>query len=314
MNILITGITGFVGKYLTKYLLEQDENLKIYGTYIDQDESDNSQNNLPGVELIKCDIASDLEVDDVVKKTQPDFIYHLAAMSSGDESDRDKVFKVNVDGTINIIRSCQDLNKKIRIMLASTSYIYGSSNECQPFVESDKEKPVGIYAESKLEMERRAKEYLSNNIEIIISRAFNHTGPGQIDNFVVPAFSKQIAEIEAGKIDPTLKVGNLEAIRDFLDVRDVIKAYYLLATQGKSGEIYNIASGSRYSIQEILDILLSLSKSEIKVEKDPNRMRPSDIACSIGSYEKIKKELGWSPKIDFNKTLRLTLDYWRDKI
>lgn len=314
MNILITGVTGFVGKYLTKYLLEQNSDVKIFGTYIDDREYENSKNELKNVDLIKCDIASETDIKNIIRKIKPDYIYHLAAMSSGNESEREKVFQVNVNGTMNILKECQKIDKKVRVLLASTSYIYGSSEKCQPFLETDEENPVGIYAESKLEMEKRAKEYLSDKIEIIISRAFNHTGPGQTDNFVVPAFAKQIAEIEKGLIDPILRVGNLEAVRDFLDVRDVIRVYHLLLTKGKSGEIYNVASGKKYSIKEILNKLLSYSKKQITIEKDPDRMRPSDIACSVGDYGKIKTELGWYPEIDFNKTLRLTLDYWRDKI
>ncbi len=314
MNILITGITGFVGKYLTEYLLGRDQDVKIFGTYLDDRDYTDSHGKFPEVEFLKCDIADKLEVDNVIKKSTPDYVYHLAAMSSGNESDREKVFKVNVDGTVNILRSCQTISKKMRIMLASTSYIYGSGANCRPFTESDMENPIGIYAESKLEMERMAKKYITDQVEIIISRAFNHTGPGQTENFVVPAFAKQIAEIEKGINQPVIQVGNLNAIRDFSDVRDVIRAYNLLATEGKSGEIYNIASGTHYSIAEILELLLSFSGIKIKIKKDSSRMRPSDIACSVGSFSKIKKELEWSPKIDFKDTLKLTLDYWRSKI
>lgn len=314
MKVLITGITGFVGKYLYDFLIDQEPNIKIFGTYIDEKEHEIQQKLLQQADLLRCDIANFLEVDELIKKNKPDYIYHMAAMSSGDESDRSKVFMVNVDGTVNILKSCHDSGKKLRIILASTSYIYGSSPDCMPFTETDPVNPVGIYAESKLKMERKAKAYLSDNIDLIISRAFNHTGPGQTDNFVVPAFARQIAEIEKGLVKPVLKVGNLEAIRDFSDVRDVVRAYYLLAKKGRTGEIYNIASGNKFSIQKILDSLLSLSKKKIRVEKDPQRMRPSDITCSVGSYQKIKKDLGWQPEIDFKDTIKLTLDYWRSKI
>lgn len=313
-NILITGITGFVGKYLARYLVKQNSEINIFGTYVDEKEYLSFANEFKKVRIFKCDITDDLEADKVIKKSTPDYVYHLAAMSSGNESDRKKVFKVNVDGTVNILRFCQALSKKTRIMLASTSYIYGSSKNCRPFTENDAENPVGIYAESKLEMERVAKKYITDQVEIIISRAFNHTGPGQTENFVVPAFAKQIAEIEKGIKQPVIQVGNLNAVRDFLDVRDVIRAYHLLATEGKSGEIYNLASGKHYSIAEILELLLSLSEIKIKIKKDSSRMRPSDIACSVGSFSKINKELGWSPEIDFKDTLKLTLDYWRSKI
>jgi len=314
MNILITGIAGFVGKYLVEYLLKRDKNVKIFGTYLAEKDSPGSSNNFSQVKFYQCDISNRLEVDGVIRASRPDYIYHLAAMSSGSESDRKKVFNVNVGGTVNILQSCKIINKKIRILLASTSYIYGSSKNCLPFKESDPENPVGIYAESKLAMEQRAEEFLSDKIEIVISRAFNHTGPGQTENFVVPAFAKQIAEIEKRICEPIIKVGNLDAVRDFLDVRDVTRAYYVLIKKGESGEIYNIASGGKYRIREILDRLLSLSGEKINIIKDRERMRPSDIACSVGSYEKIKKEFGWEPKIDFSETLKLTLDYWRSKI
>jgi len=311
-QILITGISGFVGSHLVKRLLsDYRDQLKISGTYFDKRELPSLNDYKDKIDLQACDIGDAQQVQKVVSEIKPDYICHLAAMSSGAETDREKVFQVNVEGTLNILRACQDLNKKVRVLLASTGYVYGSTDDKQPFTESDSVNPHGIYAESKLEMEKQALELAPKNVEVIISRAFNHTGPGQTQNFVVPAFAQQIAEIEIGNAKPVIQVGNLEAVRDFFDVEDAVRAYKLLLEKGRSGEIYNLASSQAVKISEILNKLLTLSDKKIKIEQDPDRMRPSDIAYSVGSFQKIKDELDWQPTIDLDKMLAKVLDYWR---
>ncbi|MBU1178592.1 GDP-mannose 4,6-dehydratase [Patescibacteria group bacterium] len=315
MKILITGVSGFVGSYLLEKLFRNsEESLAVHGTYVNNKEQDNISHWKEKINLHACDISNADQVQAVIKEVQPDQVYHLAAMSSGAAEDREKVLAVNVVGTLNILQACQDLNKKVRVLLTSTGYVYGSSAEQQPFSEEDKPQPMGVYAESKYEMEKKVLAADLSNVEIIISRAFNHTGPKQTPDFVVPAFAKQIAEIEAGRSQPTLFVGNLEAIRDFFDVRDAVKAYTLLMSKGKSGEIYNVASGQAIQISEILDKLLTLSAKKINIEQDKDRMRPSDLAHCVGSYDKIQNELGWEPEINFDNTLSDVLDYWRTEI
>lgn len=314
MNILITGITGFVGSHLSEFLLKQNSNDKVFGTYFNEKELANISDVRNQIELYKCDIAAKDQINEVARKSMPDYVYHLAGASSGAEEDRKKVFSVNVDGTVNLLESLKKTSKNIKILLASTGYVYGNADDKSPLTEKSEVKPMGIYAESKLEMEKQAKNFRKSNLAIFITRAFNHTGPRQSPDFVVPAFAKQIAEIEKKIKKPFLHVGNLEAVRDFLDVRDVIAAYHVIMTQAKSGNIYNIASGRGVKIKDVLEKLLTLASVEIKIRKDVNRLRPADISYSVGSFMKINEEFGWQPKISFKETLKSTLNFWRKNI
>ena len=263
MKILITGISGFVGSYLTEELLGNDnQDIEIHGTYINEGELSGIDHLREKVSLHKCDICQPDEVAEVIESVSPDQIYHLAGIASPADSDRAKVFAVNVSGTLNIIKACQKLNKPVRVLLASTGYVYGSADNQQPFTEKSEIKAAGVYAESKLEMEQQAMKLKPKNVGIVISRSFNHIGPRQTPAFVAPAFAKQIAEIEAEIIEPIIKVGNLEAVREFFDVRDAVKAYKLLIEKGRLGEIYNVASGEAVKISDLLDKLLTLSSKQ----------------------------------------------------
>ncbi|TSC91690.1 MAG: GDPmannose 4,6-dehydratase, partial [Candidatus Berkelbacteria bacterium Licking1014_85] len=200
------------------------------------------------------------------------------------------------------------IGKKVKILLASSGMVYG---DCpKPAKETDKIKPIGDYAQSKAQMEKEALKFKNTNLQIVITRAFNHTGPGQKLGFVVPDFANQIAQIEKGKLSPKMKVGDLSAKRNFLDVRDVVSAYQLIMEKSKSS-LYNIATAKPYSIEQILKILLSFSKVKIDVQIDKSKLRPSDVQKSTGSIAKIKKELGWQPKIPLETTLKKTLNFWR---
>jgi GDP-4-dehydro-6-deoxy-D-mannose reductase len=318
-KILVTGISGFVGSFLTEYLLNCPTGPagEVFGTFLDEREFKNIRHIQNKIKLFKNDITSKDQISDLISKIKPDQVIHLAAIASAYDRDREKVFKINVRGTLNLLEGCKNLKNKVRILLASTGYIYGSNTKDSSgvinlFTEDDDVKPIGIYAESKLKMEQEAKKFLKyKNLEIIITRAFSHTGPRQAPLFVIPAFCQQIAEIEKGNKKEELAVGNTETVRDFSDVRDVIRAYRLILNKGKSGEIYNIASGKGYLIKDVLTRLLTLSKKKISIKRDIKRYRRAEIEISIGSFEKLNKLTGWRPEIDLNKTLEDTLNYWR---
>lgn len=314
MKILITGISGFVGGYLVEEILNNNKKADIYGTYINKKELGSFEKYKSTVKSFRCNICEPEEVEKVIAKIQPEQIYHLAGIASPADKDREKVMTVNVAGTINILQACQKLANPVRILLASTGYVYGSADNQQPFTEESELNAIGIYAKSKLEMEKQALDFLADDLEIIISRAFNHIGPKQTPDFVASAFAKQIAEIEAGINPPVIYVGNLEAVRDFLDVVDVVKAYRLLMENGRLGEKYNVASGKATKIVEILNKLLTLSTKKISIEQDKDRLRPSDLAYSVGNYAKIQQKLGWQPTISFDQTLQNVLDYWRQEV
>lgn len=310
-KILITGISGFAGSFLSEYLIKKKD-IQLFGTIFGNKDIDNIDCLRDKIKLFECDIRNMDRVKEIIFKVKPDYLYHLAAFASGAGEDKEKIFKINVKGTLNILESCKALNKRVKILLASTGYVYGSNEDKIPFKETDPVSPIGFYAQSKLEMENEARKYLNSNLEIIITRAFNHTGPRQSLQFVIPSFAFQIANCEKSKQSEIL-VGNLEAVRDFSDVRDVVRAYDLILEKGKSGEIYNIATGRGWSIQEVLNKLLTFSKKKISIRKDPKRMRQSEIKISIGSFEKIKRITGWQPTIKLETTLKDTLNYWREK-
>ncbi|NQU99676.1 MAG: GDP-mannose 4,6-dehydratase [Parcubacteria group bacterium] len=315
MRILITGISGFVGSFLTEYLLNNKDNIQVAGTIYSENDLKNIEHLKDNLDLFKCDIRDYEKVNKIILEYKPDQIYHLAGIAETTEKDKQKLYDINVGGTLNILESCKKIEHNFKILLVSTGYVYGSlkDDKEQSFTEDSEIKPIGMYAKSKYKMEKKAQKYFDlENIEIIISRSFNHTGPRQTTEFVIPAFCEQIAKIEKEKLGSVISVGNLETIRDFTDVRDVVRAYILLMEKGVSEETYNVASDQGCSIQEKLDKILTLSDKEIKIEKDLNRIRKSDLEISIGSFEKINRQCGWKPEISINKTLKDTINYWRN--
>lgn len=308
-KIFITGITGFAGSYLAKYL--RDLNLKIFGTYLNSPHS----SDLQGVELIQLDLIDKTQVKNVMEELNPDYIFHLAALTSNKQSFEDpaRVLTNNITAELNILEVLKDLNSKARILITSSAEVYGKVDKKNlPIDEDTPLNPTTPYAVSKIAQDYLGLQYFSTfGLEIIRARPFNHIGPGQSDIFVTSAFAKKIAEIEKGKTEPVLTVGNLEAKRDFTDVRDMVKAYYLLIQKGVAGEVYNIGSGKDYAISEVLNILLSFSDKEIEVKVDKDLLRPNDTPELVSDNSKIKKATGWKAEIPLEKSLLDILEYWR---
>lgn len=313
MRALITGIEGFVGSYLTDELIKN--NIDVFGTYFDERTlKDELKQN---TSLFHMDITDFEQVNQVIKEVQPDYIFHLAAQSSAAVSWKNPqlTMTVNVNGTINLLEAVKNSGLKSRIVLIGSSEEYGIVNESEnPITEEQELRPGNPYSVSKITQEKLAELYIkAYDMDIIMTRSFNHTGPGQQPTFVIPDFAKRIAEIEQGIIDPVLYVGNLEAKRDFSDVRDVVKAYYLIAKEGIKGEVYNVGSGISYSIKELLEYMLQKSLIKISIEKDKNRMRPSDNPVIQCDNKKVYK-LGWKPEVDIFNTIDDVMIYWRDMI
>lgn len=318
MKVLITGITGFAGSHLAEYLLTQ-KNCKVYGIYRWRSRMENINHLMNKIKLFECDLRDAVSVNNVIKQVKPDLIFHLAAQSYVPMSwvAPAETLTTNIIGELNIFESVRNIGlKDCRIQLACSSEEYGLVYPSEvPIKETNPLRPLSPYGVSKVAQDLLGFQYQkSYGLNIIRTRAFNHTGPRRGEVFVTSNFSKQIAEIEKGKRAPVIYVGNLEAVRDFTDVRDVARAYYLCLTKGTSGEVYNICSGKGYKIREVLDLLLELSKIKIQVKTDPKRLRPSDVELLIGDYSKIKKEIGWKPEIPFKKTLQDLLDYWRERV
>ena len=318
-KILITGATGFVGSHLAEYLVDKYNDNEFYGTYL----SDSSLKNLEAVRnhinLTKLDLSNEKEVFELIEKIKPSTIFHLAAMSSAADSFSSPAESIinNIHSQVNILEGVRKLNLvDSKILIISSAEVYGDVDKNDlPIDENVNFRPTNPYAVSKLTQDFLGLQYfLSYNLKIIRVRPFNHIGPRQSPGFVVAAFAKKIVEIEKGKGNGVLTVGNLEAKRDFTDVRDMVKAYDLAVSIGVLGEVYNLGSGISYKISDILNKLLSLSKAEIKVEVDKSLFRPIDNPDLVCDAAKFKKLTGWIPEIGIDTTLKDTLDYWRNII
>ncbi|MHB0913545.1 MAG: GDP-mannose 4,6-dehydratase [Armatimonadota bacterium] len=264
---------------------------------------------VPGAELLPCRMEERAEVEAAVAAARPALVYHLAAESSvsGSLADPARVFQVNVMGTLNLLSALRDAPDLHAVVLASSGEVYGGGaglTEDAPF------SPCSPYAASKACADLHAGE---SSLPVVRLRLFNHIGPGQSERFVVSSLAKQIAEIEAGRIPPRLSVGNLAAVRDFTDVRDVARAY-LLAADCTPGEAYNVCSGRAVAVGEILEMLLAASDAEIEIAPDPERMRPADVPVLSGSSAKFTEATGWRPEIPLDRTLSDVLDYWRVQV
>jgi len=321
MKILITGISGFVGSHLAEYCLSMP-GVEVYGTVLFHhlgDEEKRIERIKDKIKLFECNLTNRIAVERVLQEVKPDKIFHLAAQSFVKVSwdgPEDTIFN-NIMSELNIFESCRSLGINPVIQIAGSSEEYGLILENElPVKEINPLRPLSPYAVSKIGQEMLGYQYCkSYGLKTILTRAFNHEGPGRGEQFVTSTFAKQIAEIEKGKREPIVRVGNLQAQRDYTDVRDVIRAYWLATEKCEFGKPYNICSGKVWVIKDVLDFLLSIStKKGIKVEQDPERMRPSDVQILKGDYTEFKKATGWEPKIPFEKTLEDTLNYWREKV
>jgi GDP-4-dehydro-6-deoxy-D-mannose reductase len=310
LKAFITGLTGFVGQYLADFL--QKNKIKVYGTSYPEKPPPNKKN------IFHIDIRKEKKLSQFIKEIKPEFVFHLAAISNVHVSweKRKITMETNVIGTFNLLEAVRKFSPQSKILLVGSSDIYGYSIEKKRLLKENLDtNPINPYGVSKNCQEIIGKFYSSiENIWIIITRSFNHTGPGQNPSFVCSDWAKQIAEIEKGKREPIVKVGNLESIRDFSDVRDIVRAYFLLLLKGKKGEIYNVCSGKAYSLRKILDILISYSKISIKVEIDTKKLRKTDFPFLVGDNSKLISHTGWQPQIQIEETLLDLLNYWRQKV
>ncbi|MBM3281748.1 MAG: GDP-mannose 4,6-dehydratase [Candidatus Diapherotrites archaeon] len=317
MRALITGITGFVGSHLAEYLLSQG--LEVDGTYRWRSRMDNIDSIKHKIGLIECDLRDPFSTYSAIKRSEPDYIFHLAAQSFVRASFDHPAGTIdsNVHGTINVLEGVRhaEINPVIQVACSSEEYGFVTPQEV-PIKETNPLRPLSPYAVSKVAEEMLAYQYhKSYGLKTIITRTFNHEGPRRGDVFVTSNFAKQVAEIEKGKRSPIIQVGNLNAQRDYTDVRDVVRAYYLAVQKCDYAEAYNICSGRPWVIRDMLNYLVSKShKKDIRVEVDQSRMRPSDVEILHGDYSKFHQKTGWKPEIPFEKTLDDTLDYWRARI
>ncbi len=309
-KVLITGAAGFVGHYLTETLLEK---YQITGTDV------TGVNPNPKIDYFPGDILDKKFLADLISKEKPEVVFHLAAKSQTWDRNVEEVFKINMLGTINLyetvlgVRQNSDYNPKI--FFISSSEVYGNTTDPKNITEDSPLFPTKFYSASKAASDRLSYSFTqSEKLNILILRPFTHTGPGQGKGFVVPDFASQVAELEKNPKSNVLMVGNLEPIRDYLDVRDVVAAYKSIIDKNWTpGDSYNICSGKGVKIKEILEILLMLSDKKLTVKEDPSKLRASDTPVYVGNNQKFVKLTGWEPKIPLETTLKDTLDFWRSK-
>ena len=315
MRALITGITGFAGSHLADFLLAEHPEVEVFGTFRWRSRRDNIEHLEGKVKLLETDLRDYASVHTALAAARPDAIFHLAAQSFVPTSWNapTETLTSNVVGQTNIFEAVRALGLDPAIQIACSSEEYGLVLPHEtPIKETNPLRPLSPYAVSKVAQDYLGYQYFqSYGIKAIRTRGFNHTGPRRGEVFVTSNFAKQVAEIEAGLNPPVMRVGNLDAVRDFTDVRDMVRAYWLATRRAKPGEVYNIATGSGITIRAMLDKLLALAKVEVKVETDPARLRPSDVEVLIGDSSKFRADTGWEPRIPFDTTLADLLDYWR---
>lgn len=320
-KVLITGITGFVGSHLSDYILTEFPDVQILGLVRWRSPKDNIKHILNKIILCYGDLLDLPSLEAILRKHKPDVIFHLAAQSYVDFSFLAPIstLEANVIGTCNLLEAVKRLKLDSGydpiVHICSSSEVYGQVKENEvPIKENNPFRPASPYAVSKVAEDMLGFQYwLSWKIKTIRTRMFTHTGERRGEVFVVSNFAKQVAEIEAGLKEPVIKVGNLKSVRTFLDVKDAVRAYWIMVNKCPPGEVYNMGGVETMTVEEMLNKLLKLSKvSDIKVEVDPARLRPSDVTLQIPCMDKFQKAVNWKPEIKFEKTLENTLNYWRE--
>jgi len=315
LKALITGISGFVGSYLAEFLLASGE-WEVAGTVFGP--YDNIADLGDRLELYPAELSRLEVMTFILEQARPDAVFHLAAQPLVSVSRRDpwSTLEGNIHMQLNVLEAVARVNPSCRILAVGSSEEYGLVTERDlPISEDTPFRPLSPYAVSKVGQDLLALQYhLTHGLHVIRARPFNHIGPRQRLGFVAPDFASQVAAIELGRREPVIAVGNLEAERDFSDVRDVVRAYVSLITSGTPGQVYNIGSGEAHSIQEVLDVLLSMSTVSVHVRRDPARMRPSEVPRIVCDCTRLRAETGWQPTIPFEQSLRDVLDYWRVQV
>jgi GDP-4-dehydro-6-deoxy-D-mannose reductase len=312
MRALITGVGGFVGRHLLQHLQEAGDEVCGLGRPLDCLD-------LPAsVRVFHTDLSDRAAVEGVVRETQPQAIYHLAAQSSPAESLSDPWATLgnNLLGQINLFEAVLSVGLQPRVLVIGSSDEYGRvAPEDVPTHEDVPLRPTTPYAVSKVGQDVMGFQYFAQHgLPVIRVRPFNHTGPGQDARFVIPSFARQLAQIEAGQRDPVLRVGNLDVARDFTDARDMVCAYRLALVAGLPGDVYNLGRGRSVRIAEMVDELVSLCRVPVAIRVDPSLLRPSDVPRQQADMRKFSALSGWQPRIPWHTTLHDTLDYWREKV
>lgn len=314
MRVLITGMNGFAGSALCDYLLKQ-----THWMLIGIGRNTSGERISGRIQWWQMDLVDPDGIRRLIKYERPDLIFHLAAQANVPQAWENPwdTFENNVRSTQNLFQAIVSNHTTPRIVVISSNEVYGAPlrDGDVPFREDHALQPNNPYGVSKLAQEALALQYRhSHGLDVLVARPFNHIGPTQKQNYVIPGFAKQIAEIESGSREPILSVGNLGAYRDFTDVRDTVRAYYAIARYADGGKIYNVCSGVPRSIQSVLELMLSMSNARIEVVRDPAKFRLVDTPVSYGDCSLLHKDTGWEAQIPFEQTVSDIMSEWRRRI
>jgi GDP-4-dehydro-6-deoxy-D-mannose reductase len=311
MRVLITGAAGFVGQHLSCLLLARGH--KVYGTQLGTDPHYKCEN----VTMLPCDVRDPAMVLAAVQQANPEHIYHLAALSSVQDSfnNATEVYRTNFFGTLHLLDAAKKTVPGARILLVGSSQVYGVGGGRKPIAEDVPLRPASPYAVSKAAADLLGYQYFAAyKVDVVRARPFNHTGPGQPPSFVCSDFARQIAHIAKGAQEPVIEVGNVNVRRDISDVRDVVAAYELLLEKGQPGEAYNIGSGNPVAISEVIDTLISFCTRKVEVRVKRERLRANDPPVLYASVRKLQQATNWKREYTIAKTLKDMYDYWVEDV
>ena len=316
-KILITGFSGFVARYFIDRLAQEKDSYSVMGLDLNVPDFSFDKSKNVSIKFNKCNLLEKEKIEKIILNFKPDYIIHLAAFSSVGFSWQapDLCIKNNINIFLNIMETLRNMGYKGRVLSVGSSEEYGNYPESElPLKEEYVLCPESPYAVARVTQENLSKVYAdSYDVDIVMTRSFNHIGPWQKDRFVIPSFAKQLVEIRKGiKQKKTLTTGDIDIIRDFLDVRDVVDAYFKLLQYGKKGEVYNICSGNGRSLREIIKQMCKILELDIDIVQDKQLIRPNDNKKIIGCNDKIRKHIKWQPQYSIDESLEDIINYWKE--
>jgi GDP-4-dehydro-6-deoxy-D-mannose reductase len=316
LRLLITGAGGFVGAHVVDFLRAEHPAVELHGVVLPA--GGVSWRAPDGMRVVEADLDDPAQAAAAVEEARPDRILHLAGQSSVHQSwiDPGGTLRTNVLGIVNVLDAARRLGLRPGVLVVGSAEEYGPAPPSEmPLRETSPLRPASPYAVSKTAQAALASLYgPAGGMRVVLTRTFHHTGPGRGEAFAESSFARQIAEIEAGRRPPVILVGNLEAIRDYADVRDVVRAYWLLLEKGAKGEVYNVCTGEGQPVRALLDMLLARSPARVEVRVDPARLRPADVPAQVGDPAKLVAATGWRPRIPLDRALADLLDDWRERV
>lgn len=318
MRALITGGFGFAGRHLAQYLSSCGDDVAMTYLPTAKTEGENTTPLPRTAQAIALDVTDKKAVTDFISLAQPDTIYHLAAQTfvPDAESNIDGYMRTNFNGTLNLLEAIVSHSPASKFLYVSSAEIYGDPwPGSLPYTENSNLRPANNYGVTKVAADAITFKFAHyNGVQAVRVRPFPHIGPGQNDRFAISSFAKQVAEIKLGKREPIIKVGNLEAKRDYSDVSDIVRGYRDALLNGKKGEAYNLCSGQSVAVGDLLKKLVEIAEIDAQIVVDPDRYRPTDIPELFGSSQKALKDFGWKPRINLDGTLNSLFAYWMERV